>query len=283
MIKKRFVFMLFVVLGTMFCFVSSSMADDVVQETFTSPSLGAKFNLIPAGTFMMGSPSNEPARGIDEIEHQVTISKPFYMQTTELTQAQWKVIMKSDPTEKPKGFWNKIKGTKPIICDECPVGSVSWIDVQDFIRKLNRQEGTDKYRLPTEAEWEYAARAGTTTTFYTGDCLNTDQANYNGNYPLTGCSKGEFREKSLPVGTFAPNAWGLYNMSDNVWEWVYDWYGPYTSDSVTDPEGAVTGSGRIVRGGSWYDGAGFCRSAARSYYGPEIRDAILGFRLLRVQ
>ena len=270
MIKKKFVFMLFVVLGTMVCFASYSMADEVGQKTCTSPSLEAKFNLIPAGTFTMGSPSNEPARGKDEIQHEVIISKPFYMQTTEVTQGQWKKIMGNNPSY--------IKN-----CDECPVEKVSWSEVQNFIRKLNRQEGTDKYRLPTEAEWEYAARAGTTTPFYTGNCLNTDQANFNGNYPLNGCPKGEYRKKSLPFGKFAPNAWGLYNMADNVWEWVEDWYGPYKSGSVTDPEGAATGSERVVRGGSWYDGAGFCRSAARSYYGPDVRDAILGFRLVRVR
>ena len=155
-------------------------------------SIGMKFVLIPAGTFTMGSPSNEPSRWSYETQHQVTISRPFHMQTTVVTQGQWKRVMGSNPSH----FNN---------CgDDCPVEQVSWDDVQEFIRKLNRQEGTDKYRLPTEAEWEYAARAGTTTPFYTGNCLSTEQANYNGNYPLSGCPKGENQTKTVRVGAFLP-------------------------------------------------------------------------------
>ena len=230
---------------------------------------GAKFVFIPAGTFTMGSPSSEPGRADNETQHQVMISRPFYMQTTTVTQGQWKSVMGSNPSH-----FTECGG-------DCPVEQVSWNEVQDFIGKLNRQEGTDKYRLPTEAEWEYAARAGTTTPFNTGNCLSTEQANYNGNYPLTGCPKGQYREKTVRVGSFAPNAWGLYDMHGNVWQWCQDWHGDYPSGSVTDPTGPSSGSYRVFRGGSWYNIVDFCRSANRDGSTQDSRGNGIGFRLAR--
>ncbi|MGZ6223436.1 MAG: formylglycine-generating enzyme family protein [Syntrophales bacterium] len=244
---------------------SMSMA---TEKEFTN-SIGMKFVLIPAGTFMMGSPAGEFGRRDEENRHEVTISKSFYMQTTAVTQGQWQKVMLSNPSN----FKN---------CgDDCPVESISWYDIQNFIRKLNRQEGTDKYRLPMEAEWEYAARAGTITPFHTGDCLSTDQANYNGEHPLSGCPKGEYRQKTVRVGSFAPNAWGLYDMHANVWEWVQDWYGPYPSSSVIDPTGPSSGSRRVIRGGSWYNYAYYCRSAFRGFNNPDAGVSYVGFRLVR--
>ncbi|HVO68169.1 MAG TPA: formylglycine-generating enzyme family protein [Syntrophales bacterium] len=258
------------VILTSFLFVlfisGSSLADD--DKVFTSPAIGAKFVLIPAGMFSMGSPPNEQGRGIDETLHQVTISKPFYMQTTLVTQGQWKKVKGSNPSSFRK-------------CgDDCPVENVSWYDVQDFIKKLNQLEGNNRYRLPTEAEWEYAARAGTTTPFFTGNCLSTDQANYNGDYPLTGCPKGKFREKTVRVGSFTANAWGLYDMHGNVFEWCHDWYGNYPSENVTDPTGPPTGSGKVLRGGHWRTYARFCRSAYRDAITPATCADIVGFRLV---
>lgn len=233
--------------------VVSSMAMAAEKE-FTN-SIGMKFVLIPAGTFTMGSPSNEPSRKSDETQHQVTISRSFHMQTTVVTQGQWKAVMGSNPS-----YFSSCG-------DDCPVEQVSWDDAQEFIRKLNRQEGTDKYRLPTEAEWEYAARAGTTTPFNTGNCLSTEQANYDGNYPLSGCPKGENRRRTVRVGSFSPDAWGLYDMHGNVWQWCQDWYGSYPSGSVTDPAGPSSGSYRIFRGGGWdMGGASGCRSARRAIW-----------------
>ncbi|MCX5831706.1 MAG: SUMF1/EgtB/PvdO family nonheme iron enzyme [Deltaproteobacteria bacterium] len=240
-------------------------------RTFTSPTLGATFALIPAGTFTMGSPAGEPGRYDNETQHQVTISRPFYLQTTEVTQGQWQQVMGNNPS-----YFKKCGA-------DCPVEKVSWNDVQEFIRKLNSMEGTDKYRLPTEAQWEYAARAGTQTPFSTGVCLATGEANYNGNYPLEGCTKGEYRQKTMRGGSFAPNAWGLYDMHGNVLEWVHDWYGNYPSGSVTDPEGPSSGSGRVGRGGSWFYSARNIRSAYRDRDFPGYSYSFLGFRLLRTR
>ncbi|MGZ3596910.1 MAG: formylglycine-generating enzyme family protein [Syntrophales bacterium] len=241
------------------------------EQAFTSPTIGAKFVLIPAGTFMRGSPENEPDRSSNEKQYKVKINKPFYMQTTEVTQGQWKKVMGNNPSEfKSCG-------------DDCPVEQVSWNDAQEFIKKLNKMEGTNKYRLPTEAEWEYAARAGTTTPFYTGNCLSTDQANYNGNFPLTGCPKGEYRDKTVRIGSFAPNAWGLYDMYGNVWEWCQDWFDDYSwmRSRLSDPSGPLSGTERVMRGGCWSDGAKYSRSAHRLYFKPTGATRYIGFRLVR--
>lgn len=240
-------------------------------RTFTSPTLGATFALIPAGTFTMGSPAGESGRYDNETQHQVTISRPFYLQTTEVTQGQWQQVMGNNPS-----YFKKC-GT------DCPVEKVSWNDVQEFIRKLNSMEGTDKYRLPTEAQWEYAARAGTQTPFSTGDCLAISEANYNGNHPLEGCTEGGYRQKTMRGGSFAPNAWGLYDMHGNVLEWVKDWYGNYPSGRVSDPEGPSSGSGRVSRGGSWFYSARNIRSAYRDRDFPGYCYSFLGFRLLRTR
>lgn len=237
-------------------------------KSFTN-SIGMKFVLIPNGSFMMGSPSNEPKRDKDERQHRVTISKSYYMQTTEVTQGQWSKVMGNNPSH----FKN---------CgDNCPVENVSWNDAQQFIRKLNQREGANKYRLPTEAEWEYACRAGTVTPFFFGECLSTDQANYDGNNPMPGCSKGKYRKTPVPVESFSPNAWGLYDMHGNVWEWCQDWYGDYFSGHFTDPTGPSSGKYRVLRGGSWLDFAGYTRSANRGWNGPDERGYFIGFRVAR--
>jgi formylglycine-generating enzyme required for sulfatase activity len=224
---------------------STSAAESMVN------SIGMTFVLIPAGAFIMGSPPDEPMRDADERQHWVTISKPFYMQTTEVSQGQWRAIMGNNPSH----FRN---------CgDDCPVEQVSWSDSQEFIRKLNQKEGTDKYRLPTEAEWEYACRAGTDTPFHFGTCVSTDQANFDGNDPMPGCERGAAHHRTRMVGSFQPNAWGLYDMHGNVWEWCHDWHGEYPSDHVSDPMGPLSGTSHVLRGGSWYHYAWGIRSAVR--------------------
>jgi formylglycine-generating enzyme required for sulfatase activity len=238
---------------------------------------------IEGGTFAMGSPASEPERADDELQHRVTVSS-FYMGKYEVTQKEWWDIM---------GY-----STSSFSGDNLPVENVSWYDAVEYCNRRSRREGltpaytingenvtwnrkANGYRLPTEAEWEYACRAGTTTPFNTGNNITTGQANYNGNYPYNGNPRGTYRDKTTPVGTFAPNAWGLYDMHGNVWEWCWDWYGEYPCGAQTDPAGAGSGSVRVSRGGSWLYLARGLRSADRSWDGPVIRYDNLGFRLAR--
>lgn len=231
--------------------------------------IGMRFVYVLPGTFMMGSPPDEPGRDRDERQHRVTLTKGFYMQTTEVTQGQWKAIMGYNPSNfKDCG-------------DDCPVEQVSWNEAQEFIKKLNKREETNGYRLPTEAEWEYACRAGTKGPYSFGNCLSTDQANYNGDYPLERCPQGIYRATTIRVGSFPPNDWGLYDMHGSVWEWCQDWYGKYPSNHVTDPKGPSSGSRRVLRGGRWSLGARFCRSANRYKETPDHWVNFLGFRLVR--
>ncbi len=214
---------------------------------------GMTFVRIPAGSFTMGSSSYE-ANSDEKPVQQVTISRPFELQVTEVTQAQWKQVMGSNPSN--------FKG------DDLPVEQVSWDDCQEFLRKLNARDPGKGYRLPTEAEWEYACRAGTAEDRY-GDLGSI--AWYTEN------SGG----KTYPVGQKQANAWGLYDMLGNVWEWCSDWKGDYPSGSVTDPRGPSSGSCRVYRGGGWYSHVRNCRVAYRNDSGSDFRDSGLGFRLAR--
>ncbi|MBF0202306.1 MAG: formylglycine-generating enzyme family protein, partial [Desulfamplus sp.] len=221
-----------------------------------------------AGTFMMGSPENEHERYSDETQHRVTLTRDFYMQTTPVTQGQWKRIMGNNPSYFKDGGLN------------CPVENVSWDDCQDFIRKLNRQTQSDrKYRLPTEAEWEYACRAGTTTPYYFGNNITTDQVNYKGTHPYADGKKGVYRKKTTPVKSFPCNQFGLYDMHGNVWEWCHDWYGEYPSGEVTDPAGPASGTVRVLRGGAWDIDGEYCRSASRNWLSPSFHYTNFGLRL----
>ena len=219
---------------------------------------------IPAGTFIMGSPESEVRRWSNEVQHEVTLSA-FKMSKYEVTFEQYDMFCEATGREKPEdGGWGR---------DKHPVINVTWDDAVAFADWLG-------CRLPTEAEWEYACRAGTSTTFNTGDNITTSQANYNGNYPYNDNVKGEYRKKTLPVGSFAPNKWGLYDMHGNVWEWCSDWYGDYSETSQTNPKGPTTGPGRVFRGGSWVDQAMHCRSAYRLYINPADRYKNVGIRLV---
>jgi formylglycine-generating enzyme required for sulfatase activity len=229
-------------------------------------SLGQEFKLIPAGTFTMGSPTSELGRNDDETQHQVTLTQPFYMQTTEVTQAQWETVMGSNPSS--------FSG-----CPTCSVEQVSWNDVKAFITKMNTLgEGT--YGLPTEAQWEYAARAGSTTAFYNGGITELG-CRLDANLNAIGWYCHNSGGKTHTVAGKTPNAWGLYDMSGNVWEWCSDWFGAYSNSPTEDPQGPSTGSFRVVRGGSWYYyGSAFCRSACRGNLTPYYRYGYVGFRLV---
>ena len=219
---------------------------------------------IPAGTFTMGSPLSEVNHESDETQHQVTLSA-FKMSKNEITFAQYDVFCEKTGREKPSdNGWDR--GTRPVI-------NVSWDDATAFANWMG-------CRLPSEAEWEYACRAGKTTPFNTDNNLTTNQANYNGNYPYNNNPNGNDLQKTMPVGSYSPNSWGLNDMHGNVWEWCSDWYGSYPSSSQTNPTGASSGSIRVNRGGSWYYGAQYCRSANRLSYAPSYRSGNLGFRLV---
>ena len=227
---------------------------------------GIEFVKIPPGEFLMGSTSRH-ARDDEKPVTRVRISKGFYLGKTEVTQSQWQAVMGDNPSYSKDGG------------DDCPVEMVPWNDVQEFIGKLNARSGGERYRLPTEAEWEYAARAGTTTDTYAGNVTEP-----NGNDPVVN-RIAWYRENSggqtQPVGQKASNGFGLYDMLGNVWEWVGDWYGDYPGGAATDPGGPGSGSARVIRGGNWDLIAGDCRSANRFSFLPGFGVHILGFRLLR--
>lgn len=244
-------------------------AEPVSKHTFTIN--GVSFNMvrIPAGEFMMGSPSDEPGRKDDETQHLVRITQAFWLGETQVTQGLWMAVMGDNPSYFDDWGLN------------FPVEQVSWEDCQVFIQRLNREIQGGGFRLPTEAEWEYACRAGTTTPFYTGQCLNTDEANYRGVLPMEGCQEGEDRCSPITVASFRPNAWGIYDIHGNVWEWCQDWYDDYPHGTATDPEGPSEGASRVLRGGSWSVSAELCRSALRIYVWPDFRYINLGLRLAR--
>ena len=228
---------------------------------------GMEFVGVPPGEFLMGSTGGY-AFDSEQPVTRVRISQGFYLGKTEVTQDQWQAVMGNNPS--------KFSG-----CGRCPVEKVSWEDVQVFIGRLNARSGGERYRLPTEAEWEYAARAGTATDTYAGDVTEPV-----GNDPvLNGIAwYGENSGgRTHPVGQKAPNGFGLHDMLGNVWEWVGDWYGDYPGGTVTDPAGPGSGSGRVFRGGSVNIVARVCRSANRIGYSPGFRNNIFGFRLLRTE
>ncbi len=226
--------------------------------------------LITGGTFQMGSPAKEAERMDDETQHPVRVSD-FLMSRYPVT--NW-LYEEFDPGHRPRRDGHSDQDQQPVIY-------VNWYEAVMFCRWLG-------CRLPTEAEWEFACRAGTTTPFNTGENLTTDQANYDGNYPYKNNRKGKYLEKTTPVGQYSPNARGFYDMHGNVREWCRDWYGEKYYDEcngqgiVENPQGPATGSYRVLRGGSWNSIAQYCRSALRSYVGPDSRNGLLGFRLVFV-
>ncbi len=253
-------------------------------------SIGIELVFIPPGEFVMGSLSDESGRDEDERQHRVKIARGFYMGATEVTQSQWSAVMDANPSK-----WEG---------DDLPVEQVAWEDVNEFCRKLTQKEGR-RYRLPTEAEWEYACRAGTTDPFSFGETISTAQANYDGDYAYGNGYKGVFRETTVPVGSFPASAWGLYDMHGNVWEWCPDDHkddpqtkvpaaprksvaaGPRDGRDQAPTESAdrlETGptaiEGRVLRGGSWRSRPRYCRCANRVRDTEDSRLSNIGFRVV---
>jgi formylglycine-generating enzyme required for sulfatase activity len=242
---------------------------------------------IPAGNFVMGSPTNEVQRGpSSETQHFVALTKGFYLSGYLVTQGNYLSLIGANPS-----YYTPANAFTADLSR--PVEQVSWSDATNYCAMLTSNERAAGhifanwvYRLPTEAEWEYCCRAGTTTTFYYGNDLRSGMANFDGNYEYTGGvgtvfnTNGIFLDRTSAVGGYQPNAWGLYDMAGNVWEWCQDWYGTYPAIGVVDPAGPSSGTARVFRGGSLNATANRCRSANRDSYDPTSGFNTLGFRVV---
>ena len=229
--------------------------------------ISQRMRWVPPGEFTMGSPTDEHARSPGEIQRQVVLSEGFWLGDTVVSQELWKALLGQTPS--------LFSG------DELPVETVSWNDVQEFLRIANDQIEDLSLSLPTEAQWEYGCRAGTIAPFAFGETIGTDQCNFDGNYPYRESDlNGEYRGETVFVKTFSPNRWGLFQMHGNVWEWCQDWYGEYEVDELVDPQGPESGSRRVLRGGSWLNYARNVRAAARNAFCPDYRLNFIGFRCL---
>ena len=236
------------------------------SQAFATP-MGMEFAWIAPGTFTMGSPKDELGRDPDEVQNEVTLTRGFYMQTTEVTQAQWSALMEKNPS------YYKRCGTN------CPVNRVSWTDTMAFIDRLNTTDPSGVYRLPTEAEWEYACRAGTTEAFANGPLIELE-CPYDENMDKMGWHNSNSGTRLHEVAQKMKNDWGLYDMHGNVWEWCMDWQGDYSELPRTDPMGALEGRLRVIRGGSWSSDDRDCRSANRLFVKECDTNAGVGFRLV---
>ncbi|MCI5222136.1 MAG: formylglycine-generating enzyme family protein [Candidatus Electrothrix sp. AR4] len=227
-----------------------------------------RFRWIQPGSFMMGSPEDEPERRKNETQHEVVLTESYWLADTACTQAFWQTVTGENPS--------RFNGEKR------PVERTSWNDTQQFIEQLNKEIPSLELSLPTEAQWEYACRAGTTTPFSFGGDITPEQVNYDGKYPYANGKKAEYREETVEVKALPCNDLGLYQMHGNVEEWCSDRFGNYPDEVVIDPVGLLAGRYRVCRGGSWGHGGGwYCRSALRFRHEPDDRFNWLGFRLSR--
>jgi formylglycine-generating enzyme required for sulfatase activity len=231
------------------------------------------FCYIPAGEFWMGSPEDEVDRSNDESLHRVVFTEAFWLGKYQVTQLQWEAVVGGCPYE---SGWIFLGPQNPAEC-------VNWEDCQDFIQELNTRNDGNVYGLPTEAQWEYACRAGTTTPFSFGVTITPEQVNYNGEAIYPNMADGLYREKTIPVGSLnQPNQWGLHDMHGNVSEWCADWYDKnyYKNCLTNDPKGPEIGKYRVLRGGNWMHYANLCRSAYRETGSPASRFHTNGFRVV---
>jgi len=242
-------------------------ADLQVPETGQTPPVIQRFRWIEPGRFLMGSPAAEPEREDREgPQHWVTLPRGFWLGETVCTQGLWQAVTGGNPS--------RFKGP------DRPVEKVSWNNVQEFLQRLAALVLGCEAALPTEAEWEYACRAGTQTPFSFGATVTTDQANFDGSYPYAGGAEGQYRQETVAVRTFPPNPWGLYEMHGNIWEWCADGLRDYRDESETDPHGPLeAGAPRALRGGAWIRHAGGVRSAFRYALHPDSVFSNVGFRV----
>jgi uncharacterized protein (TIGR02996 family) len=249
-------------------------------------SIGLELALIPAGTFFMGSPGDEEARDGDEPQHEVEITRAFYLGVFQVTQGQYRQVTGTNPSRFARTGTKKdrVPGLKT---RDFPVENVSWNEAVRFcatLSELPEERAAQRcYRLPTEAEWEYACRAGTTTPFHYGSVVSADLANFDGRHPYGGAPARPWLTRTTPVGNYLPNAFGLYDVHGNVREWCSDWYtADYGGKGREDPQGPEEGSSRVVRGGSWLCDGHKCRCAFRVGRGPEDREDYVGVRVVCV-
>jgi formylglycine-generating enzyme required for sulfatase activity len=245
----------------------------VEEEHEIAPGVKMQFVLVPPGKFVMGSPEGEKGRDTDEVQHEVTLTRPFYLGRYEVTQAQYDAVAGRNP--------------RPFETADVPVGRVSWKEADAFAGALTKERRDGLvFRLPTEAEWEYSCRGGRPSSmpFGIGDgtSLSSDQANFDGNSPYGGAGKGKYLMERARVGSYPPNAFGLHDMHGNVWEWCADWYDVYPMGKVTDPSGPASAFGRVIRGGGWNRDGSDCRASSRYRHEPSTRLSTLGFRVAAV-
>jgi uncharacterized protein (TIGR02996 family) len=243
---------------------------------------GLEFARVPPGSFWMGSPEDEAEREAEELLHRVTLTRGFWMGVTPVTQGQWQAVMGNNPSYFSRTGYGKdeVAGVSDDDLSRFPVEMVSWEDSQAFCAKLS--EGLPgRITLPTEAEWEYACRAGTRTPFHFGAVSNGTQANCNGGRPYGTEEPGPHLDRPTVVGSFSPNAWGLFDCHGQVWEWCEDWYDKryYSRSEGVDPKGSLNGIDRVLRGGSFYFESWHCRAAGRDWHGPGRRINDIGFRV----
>lgn len=236
-------------------------------DFYIEPVTGMVLVAVRPGSVMIGSVDEESGRNDDEYLHRVTFPQLFYMGQREVTQSEWTRVMGSNPS-------------RFHACERCPVEQVDFFRVNDFLSRLNAGNAAVRFRLPTEAEWEYACRAGASTPFSTGAQISASQANIDTRFGAAGPEDGAAYDKTLAAGKFPPNKWGLYDMHGNVWEWTNDWYGPYVPKQEINPAGPASGQRKVVRGGAWNAGPASARCGLRASRLPQDKGADLGFRVV---
>lgn len=252
-------------LAVLGCARGEAPAGDVWRE----PGTGMEFAWVPPGRYRIGSPPAEPGREAQEVRHEVRLTRGYWIGRREVTQREWTTVLPGEGGEFARAD------------PQAPVENVDWYAAQRFAKRLTERSAGERFRLPTEAEWEIACRAGSETAYATGAWLTSEQANYDGRYPLPGQPPGRFLGRTAAAGTFPPNGWGLFDLHGNVWEWTADDHCPYPASEVVDPLGVCASGVKVIRGGSWLFNADSARCAVRYTHAPRDRGPSLGLRLVR--